>query len=165
LLDSWLSPVAVGASDRRAYQPVTGRYRVWRNAERKSIVAEMTELTEYERARVYFEMGDPARAARLLEPVAAAEPRSVSVRMLLARAYYHSAQLRRAESEFRAVAELDPVEDYALFALGRVLERQSRPDEALPYFRMAAAMRPDPEYLDTMRRAEDRARGLTPHAR
>lgn len=120
-------------------------------------MAGMTELTEYERARVYFEMGDPARAARLLEPVAAAEPRSVSVRMLLARAYYHSAQLRRAESEFRAVTELDPVEDYALFALGRVLMRQSRPDEALLYLRMAASMRPDPDYLDALRQAEHRA--------
>jgi len=117
-------------------------------------VAGMAELTEYERARVFFELGDPAEAARILAPVADEAPRNVSVRLLLARAYYHSAQLRRAESEFRAVTELDPVEDYALFGLGRTLERQSRPAEALPCFRLAAAMRPDPEYLDALAKAE-----------
>jgi predicted Zn-dependent protease len=115
--------------------------------------AGMAEMTEYERAQVYFEMNDYAQAARLLEPFAAEQPRSVSVRLLLARAYYHSAQLRRAEAEFRAVTELDPVEDYAWFGLGRALERQSRPAEAAPCFRIAAAMRPDPEYLDAMTRA------------
>lgn len=110
--------------------------------------AGMAEMTEYERAQVYFEMNDFAQAARLLEPFAAEQPRSVSVRLLLARAYYHSAQLRKAEAEFRAVTELDPVEDYAWFGLGRALERQSRHAEAAPCFRMAAAMRPAEEYLD-----------------
>src|SRR6201984_1162243 len=86
----------------------------------------MAEMTEYERAQVYFEMDDYAQAARLLEPLAEEQPRSVSVRLLLARAYYHSAQLRRAEAEFRAVTELDPAEDYAWFGLGRTLERQGR---------------------------------------
>lgn len=116
----------------------------------------MSALSEYERGRIYLEMGNPAEAARLLEPVAAQEPRNVSVRLLLARAWYHSAQLRRAEAEFRAVTELDPVEDYARFGLGRTLERQSRHAEALPHFRLAAAMRPDPEYLDALARAESR---------
>jgi predicted Zn-dependent protease len=120
------------------------------------IVTGLTELTEFERARMFFEMGDPAEAARLLEPVAAGEPRNVMVRLLLARAYFHSAQLRRAEAEFRAVTELDPVEDYAWFGLGRTLERQSRPAEALRHFRMAAAMRPVPEYADALARAESR---------
>jgi predicted Zn-dependent protease len=114
----------------------------------------LINMSEYERAGIFLETGDPAGAARILEPVAAAEPRNVSVRLLLARAYYHSAQLRRAEAEFRAVTELDPVEDYARFALGRTLVRQSRHAEALPHFRLAAAMRPDPEYLDALARAE-----------
>lgn len=116
----------------------------------------MRAMTDYGRAETYLEMRDPAQAARLLEPLAEAEPRNVSVRLLLARAYYHSAQLRRAEAEFRAVIELDPVEDYARFSLGRTLERQSRHAEALPHFRLAAAMRPDPEYLDAVARAEVR---------
>ena len=63
------------------------------------------------------------------------------MRLLLARAYYHSAQLSEAEAEFRAVTELDPVEDYAWFCLGRTLERQSRRGEAATCFRIASAMR------------------------
>jgi predicted Zn-dependent protease len=122
--------------------------------------AEMAELTEYERAQVHFEMNDYMEAARLLEPFAAEQPHSVCVRLLLARAYYHSAQLRRAEAEFRAVTELDPVEDYAWFALGRTLERQGRHAEAGPCFRLAAAMRPSPDYLDAEKRA-DAVRALT----
>ncbi|HSZ40202.1 MAG TPA: tetratricopeptide repeat protein [Trebonia sp.] len=114
----------------------------------------MAELTDYERARISFDTGDPAEAARLLAPLAETEPRNVSVRLLLARAYFHSAQLRRAEEEFRAVTELDPVEDYAWFGLGRTLQRQSRHADALPCFRIAAAMRPDPAYLDALASAE-----------
>ena len=116
--------------------------------------AGMTELTEYERAQVHFEMNDYAQAVRLLEPFAAQEPRSVSVRLLLARAYYHSAQLSKAAAEFRAVTELDPVEDYAWYGLGRALERQSRHAEAATCFRMASAMRPQQDYLDAVTRAE-----------
>jgi predicted Zn-dependent protease len=117
----------------------------------------MTEMTEYERAQVYFEMRDYLTAAQLLEPLVAEQPRNVSVRLLLARAYYHSARLRRAEDEFRAVTELDPVEDYAWFGLARSLERQRSDREALACFRMAAAMRPSAEYADALARAEERA--------
>ena len=118
---------------------------------------EALDLAEaYEKGRVYFEFGDYAAAARLLAPVAAAEPRNASVRLLLARAYFHSAQLRRAEAELAAVVDLDPVDEWARFALGRALERQSRPAEALPHYRLAAAMRPDPEYLDAVERCESR---------
>jgi tetratricopeptide (TPR) repeat protein len=120
-------------------------------------MAEMAEMTHYQLAQVQFEMGNPAEAARILAPLAEEAPRNVSVRLLLARAYYHSAQLRRAETEFHAVTELDPVEDYALFGLARSLERQSNHAAALPYFRLAAAMCPDPEYLGALRRAEAQA--------
>jgi hypothetical protein len=34
----------------------------------------MSALSEYERAQIFFEMGDPAQAARLLEPVAELDP-------------------------------------------------------------------------------------------
>jgi len=118
---------------------------------------EVLDLAQaYEKGRVYFEFGDYAAAARLLAQVAEAEPRNVAVRLLLARAYFHSAQLRRAEAELAAVVELDPVDDFARFALGRALERQSRPAQALPHYRLAAAMRPDPDYLDAVERCESR---------
>jgi tetratricopeptide (TPR) repeat protein len=118
---------------------------------------ELLDIAEaYDKGRVYFEFGDYAQAARLLAGVAEAEPRNVSVRLLLARAYFHSAQLRRAEAELTIVVDLDPVDDFARFVLGRALERQSRYAEALPHYRLAAAMRPHPEYLDAITRAESR---------
>jgi Tfp pilus assembly protein PilF len=67
----------------------------------------------------------------------------VAPRLLLARTYYHSAQLGRAEKQLRAVIDRDPVEYYAHLMLGRTLERQSRHAEAEPWLRTAAAMGAD----------------------
>lgn len=100
----------------------------------------MTADQNYARARRYFDAGDYITAAELLAEVVAAEPDDVAVRLLLARAYYHSAQLRRAEAAAREVLERDPSEAYAHLLLGRTLQRQSRPDEAVGPLRLAAAM-------------------------
>lgn len=113
----------------------------------------------YERAVLFFEAGDPIAAARLLEPLVVAEPDNLSTRLLLARAYYHSAQLKRAEEQLRWLVERSPADDYAHFALGRTLERQGRPRQALPHLRLAAAMRPVPDYTEALRRVEERVRG------
>ena len=76
----------------------------------------------------------------LLLEVVEEVPEHVAPRLLLARAYYHSAQLGRAEEQLRRVVERDPVEFYAQLMLGRTLERQGRPAEAAPWLRTAAAM-------------------------
>ena len=60
-------------------------------------------------------------------------------RLLLARAYYHSAQLGKAEAQLRVIVDRDPVEHYAHLLLGRTLERQGRAEEAAPWVRLAAA--------------------------
>jgi predicted Zn-dependent protease len=109
-------------------------------------------LEEYRRAVMYFDAGDPIRAAKLLEPIVAAEPGHADVRLLLARAYFHSAQLGRAEEQLRVLIERDPADHYARFVLGRTLERLSRPVEALPHLRMASAMHPSEEYEESVRR-------------
>lgn len=115
----------------------------------------MVDLYEvYERAVRLFDAGDPTRAARTLTPVVEAEPENSSVRLLLARAYYHSAQLGRAEEQLRWLVERDPADHYAHFVLGRTLERQGRPGQALPHLRMAAVMRPLADYTDALRRVE-----------
>lgn len=113
-------------------------------------------LAEYRRATMFFDAGDPIGAAKLLEPIVAAEPSHADVRLLLARAYFHSAQLRRAEEQFRILVERDPSDHYARFALGRTLERLGRPADALPQFRMAAAMHPDEEYQRAVERVAAR---------
>jgi hypothetical protein len=41
--------------------------------------------------------------------------------------------------------------------LGRTLERLGRAAEALPHLRLAAAMHPQDDYLDALRRVETKA--------
>ncbi|MBB6119121.1 tetratricopeptide repeat protein [Nocardiopsis algeriensis] len=102
-------------------------------------MAESTYDT-YNRARMFLELGDPIYAAKTLEPALESEPDSRSLLELLGRAYFHSAQLGRAERTFRRIIELDPVDNWAHIALARTLERQSRHDEAAVYRRMYAVM-------------------------
>ncbi|QYC42257.1 Tetratricopeptide repeat protein [Nonomuraea coxensis DSM 45129] len=94
----------------------------------------------YARGRMFFQLKDYIEAARHLAAVVAEAPGDVAARLLLARAYYHSAQLGRAEAELRQVIERDPAEAYAYLLLGRTLERRSRPQEAAPYLRLHAVM-------------------------
>jgi predicted Zn-dependent protease len=94
----------------------------------------------WERAGLFFDAKEYATAARILRGLVEEAPEQVAPRLLLARAYYHSAQLGRAEEQLRAVLERDPVEHYARLMLGRTLERAGRPADAAPHLRMAAAM-------------------------
>ena len=98
---------------------------------------------KWRRAGLFFEAKDYAEAARILEEVVAELPGQVDVRLLLSRAYYHSAQLRRAEAQLREVIDRDPVEHYAHLMLGRTLERQGRAEEAKPWLRIADAFAGD----------------------
>lgn len=99
-----------------------------------------TTFNAFSLARHCFELGDPIEAANILAPVAEREPESRSILELLGRAYFHSAQLTRAEQTFRRIVELDPCDSWAHIALARSLERQSRDTEAAPHRRMHAAM-------------------------
>ena len=120
----------------------------------------MDLLAEYQRAVLYFEMGDASGAARLLEPIVEAEPGNSSVRQLLARAYFQSAQLGRAEEQLRVMIERNPSDHYAHHVLGRTLERQNRPGDALRYLRIAAAMYPgNTDYRTALERVEGRVNG------
>lgn len=100
----------------------------------------MSCYDRHQRALLHFDAADHVTAAALLAELVAEEPDDVALRLLLARAYYHSAQLRRAEAELREVIARDPVEHYARLMLGRTLQRQSRHDEAGTHLRIAAAM-------------------------
>ncbi|MGC0379224.1 tetratricopeptide repeat protein [Streptomyces sp. SAI-229] len=99
-----------------------------------------TPAERWERAGMFFDAKDYAAAARVLGGLVEEVPEQTGPRLLLARAYYHSAQLRRAEAELRVVVERDPVERYARLMLGRTLQRQGRDDEARPHLRIAAAL-------------------------
>ncbi|MEV8592599.1 tetratricopeptide repeat protein [Streptomyces sp. NPDC052012] len=99
-----------------------------------------TPAERWERAGMFFDAKDYAAAARVLTGLVEEVPEQTGPRLLLARAYYHSAQLRRAEAELRVIVERDPVEHYARLMLGRTLQRQGRPEEAASHLRIASAL-------------------------
>lgn len=98
---------------------------------------------DYETARARFELGEFAEAAPLFAELvdrSALEPPlhgTTELRLYLARSYYHSAQLKRAEEILRAMLADDQDDHYTLLMLGRTLQRQSRHDEAKPHLAMA----------------------------
>ena len=59
------------------------------------------------------------------------------VRLLLARSFFHSAQLDGAIRVATELLEHDPNEPYAHLLLGRSLQRKGRRDEARPHLRLA----------------------------
>ncbi|WP_462419000.1 tetratricopeptide repeat protein [Kytococcus sp. Marseille-QA3725] len=62
------------------------------------------------------------------------------VRLLLVRAYFHSAQLSRAENLAREMLADRPEDGYLALVLARSLERQSRDAEAVPYLERARVL-------------------------
>jgi cytochrome c-type biogenesis protein CcmH/NrfG len=96
--------------------------------------------SEFLRADLFFNMGQPTEAARILEAVVEAEPGNESALELLARAYFQSAQLSRAEASLSRLVELAPANGWARRALARTLERQSRGTEATAHHRVADAL-------------------------
>ncbi|GGL35861.1 tetratricopeptide repeat protein [Phycicoccus endophyticus] len=105
--------------------------------------SELGMAERYQRARGLFEHGEYRAAAEELSALvdaSAYEPPlhgTTELRLLLARSYYHSAQLGRAERVTRAILVDDPDEAYANLLLGRTLQRQGRPAEARPHLAMA----------------------------
>ncbi|MFE6039023.1 tetratricopeptide repeat protein [Streptomyces sp. NPDC056452] len=102
-----------------------------------------TAADRWDRAQMFFDAKEYLTAARILDGLVDEAPELIAPRLLLARAYYHSARLAKAEAELLAVLERDPVEEYARLMLGRTLERQGRSSEAAPHLRMAAALSGD----------------------
>lgn len=125
----------------------------------------------YERAKHYFDDAQYTDAAHELEDfftdLAAARADDGSnatgdpighgtaeMHLLLARAYFHSAQLGRAATAAREVIDQCPDDAYAHLLLGRSLQRSGRSDEARGPLRLAellggyAASASSPEVTD-----------------
>ncbi|MER6047018.1 tetratricopeptide repeat protein [Streptomyces sp. NPDC001793] len=118
-----------------------------------------THVIDYRAAEQLLAARDPRGAIRLLDSVITAHPEHTAARLLRARAFFLSAQLRPAELEFQIVLEREPDNAFAHFALARTLERAGRPDEALRHFRLAAALEPRPEFLEAARFGPERGNG------
>jgi tetratricopeptide (TPR) repeat protein len=117
---------------------------------------EPNPVDAYRQAWLLLKDREPRRAIALLDPAIDAEPRSASLRTLRAWAYFLSAQLQRAEADLVRLVEDCPTDLWARFALGRVLERQSRYADALPHLRLAAVMSGDAEHEAGVLRVERR---------
>ena len=96
----------------------------------------------YRQGQKHMAAGMNAQATVALEKAKRREPEKASIREALGIAYFRIRRFAEAEEEFRAILELKPVDDYAHFALGRCLEKQGRPGEALGHYRMATIFRP-----------------------
>ena len=84
--------------------------------------------------------GNPAQAAVRLEKARAAEPEKAGVREALGRAYFALGRWNEAETEFRATLRVCPTNDYAHYALSRVLRSRGRRREADTHLKLARAM-------------------------
>jgi Flp pilus assembly protein TadD len=105
----------------------------------------------YRQGQRHMAAGMNAQATVALEKAKRREPAKASIREALGIAYFRIRRYAEAEEEFRAILELKPVDDYAHFALGRCLEKQGRPGEALGHYRMATIFRPQrPEYRQAL---------------
>ncbi len=87
--------------------------------------------------------GDFGAATVSLERARALEPDKSSIREALGRAYFSLGRFTAAAEEFAAIVDRHPVDDFALFCLGRSLEKSGRRQEARPHLALAACLRPE----------------------
>ena len=100
----------------------------------------------FQQGRAHLKKGMAAQATVPLEKAKRREPNKASIREALGIAYFRIQRWAEAESEFRAVLELSPADDYAHYALGRCLEKQGRDAEANGHYKLASSLRPGSEH-------------------
>jgi len=96
----------------------------------------------FQQGRAHLKKGRAAQATVALEKAKRREPDKASIREALGIAYFRIHRYAEAESEFRKVLELAPVDDYAHYALGRCLDKLGRPAEANGHYKLASSLRP-----------------------
>jgi Flp pilus assembly protein TadD len=99
--------------------------------------------TLYRRGVELLEDGSFAAATEPLAEAARREPEKSSVREALGRAYFRNLQFAEAATEFEAVVETHPVNDFAHFCLGRALSLTGQTDRARHHLALASNLRPE----------------------
>jgi Flp pilus assembly protein TadD len=89
-----------------------------------------------------LEQGDHHAAAIALGRARELAPDKDSVREAYGRALFGAGRLREAAAEFEAVVKHAPTNDYALFCLGRALQRMGRHAEARHPLALASNLQP-----------------------
>ena len=115
----------------------------------------------YQRGCDLLNHGDHEAATVPLEKARDLEPEKASIRETLGRALFYSQRYADAASEFQAVAQSAPTNDYALFCLGRSMQLLGRHREACKPLALACSLRPERAdyrlYRDRARRDAERS--------
>ena len=99
----------------------------------------------FQLGRAHLANGMAAQATVPLEKAKKLEPAKASIREALGIAYFRIQRYEEAETEFRAMLDISPADDYAHYALGRCLEKQGRAAEANGHYKLASSLRPGSE--------------------
>jgi Flp pilus assembly protein TadD len=97
----------------------------------------------YQRGMSLLEAGDFAPATVPLSKAARLAPDKSSIREALGRAYFRNRQFAEAATEFEAVVETHPVNDFAHFCLGRALSLTGETERARHHLALASNLRPE----------------------
>jgi Flp pilus assembly protein TadD len=97
----------------------------------------------YRRGMELLEEGDFAEATVPLKEAARQAPEKSSVREALGRALFRTRRYAEAATEFEAVVETHPVNDYAHFCLGRALTKTGETRRARHHLALASNLRPE----------------------
>ncbi|MFE1080265.1 DsbA family protein [Nocardiopsis alba] len=100
------------------------------------------EVERLRRAEALVDLRDPLGALELLGPLLEEHGSDRALRLLAARAYYHSAQLGRARRTLEGLIADGADDAYAHLLLGTTLRRQGEREAAEPHLRLAAVMDP-----------------------
>ena len=101
------------------------------------------EVRRLRYAESLLDQRDPLGALTLLGPLLSEHGHDRGVRTIAARAYYASAQLRRAQQILEPMVIEYPDDSYLRLLLGRTLQRLGLADDAAPHLRLAAVMTPE----------------------
>src|SRR5512132_1179870 len=93
----------------------------------------------FQQGKTHLKNGHAAQATVALEKAKRREPEKASIREALGIAYFRIHRWQEAESEFRAMLELAPTDDYAH---DRCLEKQGKAHEANGHYKLANSLRP-----------------------
>jgi Flp pilus assembly protein TadD len=109
----------------------------------------------FQQGWAHLKDGMAAQASVSLEKAKSREPDKASIREALAIAYFRMQRYKEAESEFRAMLELAPADDYAHYGLARALEKLGKKNEARGHYKLAKSLRPGSEhYAERVRALE-----------
>jgi Flp pilus assembly protein TadD len=116
----------------------------------------------FQQGRDHLQKGRAAQATVSLEKAKKREPDKASIREALGIAYFRIQRYAEAESEFRAMVDISPADDYAHYGLARALEKLGRKDEARGHMKLASSLRPGSEdYAERARALECSSKAAT----